>query len=87
MQLNKRLERLEGGENTSPFCGCFDDFVNQMIDGIYNETSYKTDDSTLPQGFCERCGKRVDTERIENINEQIDLIYGEIFDGVKAEQQ
>ncbi len=79
MQLNQRLKRIEAGfaETTSPFCGCFDEFVNQMIDGIYDGTAYETDISSLPKGFCEKCRKPVDSERIENMNWQIDLIYGE----------
>jgi hypothetical protein len=89
MQLNQRLKRVEAdfAENNLLFCGCFDGFVNQMIDGIYNETSYETDVSTLPKGFCEKCRKPVDSERMENLNQQIDLIYGEIFDDLKADQQ
>ncbi len=89
MQLNQRVKRVkvDFAENNLPFCGCFDGFVYQMIDGTYNETSYETDVSTLPKGFCEKCRKPVDSERRENMNRQIDLIYGEIFEGFQAERQ
>ena len=78
--LNQRLKRIESDfvENNSRFCSCFDDFMNQMVDGIYNETHYETDDSSLPKGFCEKCRKPVDSERIENLNRQIELVYSEI---------
>ncbi len=76
-RLNKRLEVIEGGENDGNYCGCFDDFVNQMIDGIYDGKPYDNDESKLPVGFCQKCGKRVDSERIESLHRQIDLIYGE----------
>ncbi len=88
--MNKNLlKKIQAdiGESAGSYCGCYDDFVSQMIDGIYNETPYETDDSSLPKGFCEKCRKPVGSERIEKINQQIDLIYGEMFDGVKVEQQ
>jgi hypothetical protein len=66
--LNSRIKKIEAGfsENNLRFCGCYDAFMNQKIDGIYNETSYETDDSSLPKGFCEKCQKPVNTEFIDS---------------------
>jgi hypothetical protein len=87
--LNGRIKKIEAGfaENNLRFCSCFDAFMSQMIDGIYDEKPYDNDESKLPVGFCQMCGKRVDSERIENLNQQIDLIYGEMFEGFQAERQ
>ncbi len=70
------LKRIEKRfiENDSQFCGCFDDFVNQMIDGVYNGVPYETDDSGLPKGFCEKCQKPCDVEMLENFTCRMDLI-------------
>jgi hypothetical protein len=78
MQLKQRLKRMEAGfdENNSIFCGCFDEFVNQMIKGIYNKMPYETDTSALPKDWCDKCGLPVDSSRIEGIYSSIALIYG-----------
>lgn len=77
MRLNHRVKRIESeiSINDSEFCRCFDEFLNQMIDGIYDRKSYETDFSTLPKDFCEKCRKPVDSERIENLNRQIEIIF------------
>jgi hypothetical protein len=76
MNLNGKVKRIESRvmENGLQFCGCFNDFVNQMIDGVYNGVPYETDASGLPKGFCEKCQKPCDVEMIENFNRQLEMI-------------
>lgn len=80
MQLKQRLKRIEAGfdGNESNFCRCFDEFVTQMIDGIYNETAYESDIKNLPKNWCERCGLPINTDLIQEIDKSVSLIYGEV---------
>lgn len=78
MNLKQRLNRMESEiENDSPYCKCFDNFVSQMIDGIYEGTAYKTDMSDLPKVWCDKCQKPVNQDKIRAIDEGIELAYGD----------
>jgi hypothetical protein len=75
--MNKNfLKKIQGilGESAGNYCGCFNDFVNQVIDGIYDKKPYDNDESKLPKKFCNKCRKPVNTEFIESFYENLDLI-------------
>jgi hypothetical protein len=75
--MNKNfLKKIQGilGESAGNYCGCFGDFVNQMVDGIYNETPYETDESKLPVGYCSKCQKKVDDEKIASIHKTLEML-------------
>ncbi len=78
--LKKTEKKL--GESDSRFCICFDRLAKKAIELVYNEQSTDgIDFSTLPSGYCHQCDLPVDSEKIESINRQIDLIlpsYGAI---------
>lgn len=78
MNLKQRLKRLESGfGNNKQYCECFDDFTNQMIEGIYDGEPYENNIESLPKDWCNKCDLPVDFERIQSIKTSIELIYGE----------
>jgi hypothetical protein len=75
--MNKNLlKKIQAdiGESAGSYCGCYDDFVNQMVNGIYDGTPYETDDSSLPIGYCSKCQKKVNDEKIASIHKTLEML-------------
>jgi hypothetical protein len=63
------------GESDSRFCICFDRLVSRAINLVYaGKSTDEIDFSALPKDFCRECDLPVNVEKIQSINQQIDLI-------------
>jgi len=77
LSLKKRLEQIESDcFPQAKFCGCFMEFVRAELNHIYHDVPNEIDSSTLPDDFCQRCKKPVNTELIQSLMNDVKRAYG-----------
>jgi hypothetical protein len=75
--MNKNLlKKIKAGigQTAGNYCGCFNAYVSAAINEVYRNVPNPIDYEALPEGFCEKCRKPVDTEFIDNLNAKLAII-------------